>query len=92
MHGEFAPIRYETTLFCTEPKPNSPTAYMSHFDKLVRLPEGFAVIAKTANSEFAGIAHQTKPIFGEYSSPSPFFRSSIRPPFAPYIFSLFCFA
>ncbi|OPB46597.1 GMP synthase [glutamine-hydrolyzing] [Trichoderma guizhouense] len=39
-------------------------AYMSHFDKLVRLPEGFAVVAKTANSEFAGIAHQTKPIFG----------------------------
>ncbi|KAJ4319074.1 GMP synthase (glutamine-hydrolyzing) [Fusarium piperis] len=39
-------------------------AYMSHFDKLVRLPEGFVVIAKTANSEFAGIAHQTKPIFG----------------------------
>ncbi|PTB43264.1 hypothetical protein M441DRAFT_88090 [Trichoderma asperellum CBS 433.97] len=39
-------------------------AYMSHFDKLVRLPEGFVVVAKTANSEFAGIAHQTKPIFG----------------------------
>ncbi|KAH8898163.1 GMP synthase [Thozetella sp. PMI_491] len=39
-------------------------AYMSHFDKLVRLPEGFVVIAKTPNSEFAGIAHQTKPIFG----------------------------
>lgn len=40
---------------------------MSHFDKLVRLPEGFVVVAKTANSEFAGIAHQTKPIFGEFS-------------------------
>ncbi|KAJ4240386.1 GMP synthase (glutamine-hydrolyzing) [Fusarium falciforme] len=39
-------------------------AYMSHFDKLVRLPEGFVVVAKTANSEFAGIAHQSKPIFG----------------------------
>ncbi|KAG6016680.1 GMP synthase (glutamine-hydrolyzing) [Claviceps lovelessii] len=39
-------------------------AYMSHFDKLVRLPEEFVVVAKTANSEFAGIAHQTKPIFG----------------------------
>ncbi|KAL6866187.1 GMP synthase (glutamine-hydrolyzing) [Amphichorda felina] len=39
-------------------------AYMSHFDKLVRLPEGFVIVAKTANSEFAGIAHQTKPIFG----------------------------
>ncbi|KAG6026332.1 GMP synthase (glutamine-hydrolyzing) [Claviceps sp. Clav32 group G5] len=39
-------------------------AYMSHFDKLVRLPEGFVVVAKTANSEFAAIAHQTKPVFG----------------------------
>ncbi len=37
---------------------------MSHFDKLVRLPEGFVVVASTTNSKFAGIAHQTKPIFG----------------------------
>ncbi|GJC80566.1 GMP synthase [glutamine-hydrolyzing] [Colletotrichum liriopes] len=39
-------------------------AYMSHFDKLVKLPEGFVVIASTKNSEYAGIAHQTKPIYG----------------------------
>lgn len=39
-------------------------AYMSHFDKLVSLPEGFVVVASTANSEFAGIAHQSKNIFG----------------------------
>ncbi|KAK1463898.1 GMP synthase [Colletotrichum melonis] len=39
-------------------------AYMSHFDKLVALPEGFTVVASTANSEYAGIAHQTKPIYG----------------------------
>jgi len=39
---------------------------MSHFDKLIHLPEGFVVVAKTANSEFAGIAHQTKPIFGTF--------------------------
>ncbi|KAH6685729.1 GMP synthase [Plectosphaerella plurivora] len=39
-------------------------AYMSHFDKLVKLPEGFTVVASTANSEFAGIAHKTKPIYG----------------------------
>ncbi|KAK7398231.1 hypothetical protein QQX98_012400, partial [Neonectria punicea] len=38
--------------------------YMNHFDKLVYLPEGFTVVAKTANSEFAGIAHQKKSIFG----------------------------
>ncbi|KAL2760020.1 hypothetical protein ACRALDRAFT_1046636 [Sodiomyces alcalophilus JCM 7366] len=38
--------------------------FMSHFDKLVRLPEGFTTIASTTNAEFAGIAHQSKPIFG----------------------------
>jgi GMP synthase (glutamine-hydrolysing) len=37
---------------------------MSHFDKLVKLPAGFEVIASTKNSEYAGIAHQTKPIYG----------------------------
>lgn len=43
---------------------------MSHFDKLVRLPEGFVTIASTKNAEFAGIAHQSKPIFGS-STPVP---------------------
>ncbi|KAI1500429.1 GMP synthase [Biscogniauxia marginata] len=38
--------------------------YMSHFDKLVRLPEDFVVIARSQNSEYAGIAHQTKPVYG----------------------------
>ncbi|KAM4066470.1 glutamine amidotransferase class-I domain-containing protein [Hirsutella rhossiliensis] len=38
--------------------------YMSHFDKLVRLPEGFVTVASTQNSEFAGIAHREKPVFG----------------------------
>ena len=42
---------------------------MSHFDKLISLPKDFVVIAATKNSEFAGIAHQEKPIFGlSYSS------------------------
>lgn len=40
------------------------TVFMSHFDKLVRLPEGFVTIAVTKGAEFAGIAHETKPIFG----------------------------
>ncbi|KAF6815281.1 GMP synthase [Colletotrichum musicola] len=39
-------------------------AYMSHFDKLVRLPEGFVTVATTKNSEYAAIAHQSKDIFG----------------------------
>ncbi|ODA84223.1 hypothetical protein RJ55_02741 [Drechmeria coniospora] len=37
---------------------------MSHFDKVVHLPDGFETIATTANSEFAGIAHKSEPIFG----------------------------
>lgn len=40
---------------------------MSHFDKLVRLPEGFVTVATTKNSEYAAIAHQSKDIFGKYS-------------------------
>ncbi|PGH03343.1 GMP synthase [glutamine-hydrolyzing] [Polytolypa hystricis UAMH7299] len=38
--------------------------WMSHGDKLVKLPEGFHTIATTSNSEYAGIAHKTKPIYG----------------------------
>ncbi|KAK4217061.1 class I glutamine amidotransferase-like protein [Rhypophila decipiens] len=38
--------------------------YMSHFDKLVKLPENFVTIASTDNTEFAGIAHKTKKIYG----------------------------
>lgn len=41
--------------------------WMSHGDKLARLPEGFHTIATTANSEYAGIAHESKPIYGEPS-------------------------
>ncbi|KAI1356954.1 GMP synthase [Xylaria sp. FL0043] len=38
--------------------------FMSHFDKLMHLPEGFVTIASTKNTAYAGIAHETKPIFG----------------------------
>lgn len=37
---------------------------MSHLDKVVHLPDGFKTIATTKNSEFAGIAHESLPIFG----------------------------
>ncbi|KAF5001451.1 GMP synthase [Fusarium heterosporum] len=40
------------------------SVFMSHFDKLIKLPKDFVVVAATKNSEFAGIAHQEKPIFG----------------------------
>lgn len=38
--------------------------YMSHFDKLVTLPEGFITVASTKSSEYAGTAHKEKPIYG----------------------------
>ncbi|CAG8970794.1 hypothetical protein HYALB_00001581 [Hymenoscyphus albidus] len=38
--------------------------WMSHGDKLGALPPNFHAIAVSKNSPFAGIAHQTKPIYG----------------------------
>ena len=38
--------------------------WMSHGDKLSKLPEGFHIIATTQNSEYAGIAHENKSIYG----------------------------
>ncbi|RPA85092.1 GMP synthase [Ascobolus immersus RN42] len=39
-------------------------AWMSHGDKLSKLPEGFLVIAETDNAPFAGIAHKEKELYG----------------------------
>lgn len=38
--------------------------WMSHGDKLGALPPAFHIIATTKNAPFAGIAHETKPIYG----------------------------
>ncbi|KAK2746939.1 GMP synthase (glutamine-hydrolyzing) [Myotisia sp. PD_48] len=38
--------------------------WMSHGDKLSRLPEEFEIIASTSNAPYAGVAHLTKPYFG----------------------------
>lgn len=38
--------------------------WMSHGDKLGKLPEDFVVIAESGNSPFAGIAHQEKELYG----------------------------
>ncbi|KAK3683585.1 hypothetical protein B0T22DRAFT_252501 [Podospora appendiculata] len=38
--------------------------WMSHGDKLAKAPEGYHTIAETGHSPFAGIAHETKPIYG----------------------------
>jgi GMP synthase (glutamine-hydrolysing) len=37
---------------------------MSHGDKLGTLPANFHTIATTKNAPFAGIAHESKPIYG----------------------------
>lgn len=38
--------------------------WMSHGDKLAALPPNFHVIATSKNSPFAGIAHESLPIYG----------------------------
>ena len=38
--------------------------WMSHGDKLEKLPPSFVTIATTQNAPFAGIAHEEKPFFG----------------------------
>ena len=38
--------------------------WMSHGDRVLRLPEGFEVIATSANSPFAAVAHRTRPLMG----------------------------
>ncbi len=38
--------------------------WMSHGDKLSHLPPSFHTIASTSNAPFAGIAHDTRPLYG----------------------------
>ena len=40
------------------------SVWMSHGDKLSRLPDDFVTIASTENAPFAGIAHAAKPYYG----------------------------
>ncbi|KAI7370296.1 GMP synthase [Hortaea werneckii] len=38
--------------------------WMSHGDKLSQMPDGFLTVAETANSPYAGIAHEEKEYYG----------------------------
>ena len=40
------------------------TVWASHGDKLSQLPPGFHTVAASANTPFAGIAHDSRPIYG----------------------------
>ncbi len=40
------------------------TVWMSHGDRVLRLPEGFQVLATSESSPFAAVAHGSRPIFG----------------------------
>nr|OQO27847.1 GMP synthase [glutamine-hydrolyzing] [Rachicladosporium sp. CCFEE 5018] len=44
--------------------PQDMEVWMSHGDKLSKLPDNFVTIATTSNSSFAGIAHTEKEYFG----------------------------
>jgi GMP synthase (glutamine-hydrolysing) len=38
--------------------------WMSHGDRVLRLPEGFVVLARSENSPFAAVRHTSRPIWG----------------------------
>lgn len=44
--------------------PDQSVVWMSHGDKVLKPGQSFKVIARTENSPFAAIAHETKPIYG----------------------------
>ncbi len=51
-------------LFANLEKGPPQSVWMSHGDRVVRLPPGFEVLATSENSPSAAIAHTEKPIFG----------------------------
>ncbi len=60
-HAELKQIK-ENQLF--RGLPELMTVWMSHGDKVLRLPEGFEDIAQTTNSEHAAVAHRGQPYYG----------------------------
>lgn len=44
--------------------PDDMDVWMSHGDKLSKMPDGFLTVAATKNSSFAGIAHESKEYYG----------------------------
>jgi GMP synthase (glutamine-hydrolysing) len=44
--------------------PERSVVWMSHGDRVTRIPAGFRVIATSENSPFAAIAHESRPLYG----------------------------
>jgi len=54
----------EDALFAGLPGGAERTVWMSHGDRVLRLPPGFGVLATSENSPFAAVRHETRPIYG----------------------------
>jgi GMP synthase (glutamine-hydrolysing) len=54
----------EDALFAGLPGGAERTVWMSHGDRVLRLPPGFVVLATSENSPFAAVRHESRPIFG----------------------------
>jgi len=65
---EFGPAYIEilktNKLFKGLKKSKKYKVWMSHSDRIEKLPEGFYALAKTENSPFAAIAHENKALYG----------------------------
>ncbi len=59
----FIDITQESPLFDNFTRKTS-QVWMSHGDKVTKIPEDFQVIAKTENAPFAAIANEDKKIYG----------------------------
>lgn len=55
---------YDTTSILFENLPNKSAAWMSHTDFIVKLPEGFRIIAHSANCPVAAMENSDKKLFG----------------------------
>ncbi|MEW6430366.1 MAG: glutamine-hydrolyzing GMP synthase [Myxococcota bacterium] len=67
-HREFGPAEVEVKVsrgpFAPFAKGTSLKVWMSHGDRVERLPPGFVTIGTTASAPFAAAAHESKPLFG----------------------------
>ena len=51
-------------LFAGLEEPSARTVWMSHGDRVLRLPDGFTLLASSDHSPFAAVRHRERPLFG----------------------------